>query len=427
MTDSTFTLLFLVALAVTLALRVWLGARQIAHVAAHRDAVPAAFAGQIGVDAHRKAADYTIAKQRLARLETIADAVLLTAWTLGGGVAALVVWTGGFAVPTLWQDLVLLVLVVSVSGLLMLPFSWYQTFVIEQRFGFNRMTLAMWLADLAKGTLVAVVLGVPLLLLVLWLMRSAGELWWLWAWAAWMAFQLLVLFLYPTVIAPLFNKFTPLAAGDARTRIEALLARCGFRASGLFVMDGSTRSAHGNAYFTGFGKAKRIVFFDTLLARLAPEQIEAVLAHELGHFARRHVLKRIAWTAVLSLALLALLAWLARQQWFYAGLGVPGPDAAGRPGVALALFVLALPVFTFVLSPLRAIYSRKHEFEADLFAAQHASAPKLVEALVTLYEDNASTLTPDPLHSAFYDSHPPAAIRIARLEAMASPATVPAA
>ena len=427
MTDSTFTLLFLVALAVTLALRVWLGARQIAHVAAHRDAVPAAFAGQIGVDAHRKAADYTIAKQRLARLETIADAVLLTAWTLGGGVAALVVWTGGFAVATLWQDLVLLVLVVSVSGLLMLPFSWYQTFVIEQRFGFNRMTLAMWLADLAKGTLVAVVLGVPLLLLVLWLMRSAGELWWLWAWAAWMAFQLLVLFLYPTVIAPLFNKFTPLAAGDARTRIEALLARCGFRASGLFVMDGSTRSAHGNAYFTGFGKAKRIVFFDTLLARLAPEQIEAVLAHELGHFARRHVLKRIAWTAVLSLALLALLAWLARQPWFYAGLGVPGPEAAARPGVALALFVLALPVFTFVLSPLRAIYSRKHEFEADLFAAQHASAPKLVEALVTLYEDNASTLTPDPLHSAFYDSHPPAAIRIARLEAMASPATVPAA
>ena len=427
MTATAFTQLFLVALAATLALRLWLGARQIAHVGARRDAVPAAFAGRIGVDAHRKAADYTIAKQRLSRLETLADAVLLIVWTLGGGVAMLVAWTSGLAVSSLWQDLALLVLVVAIGGLLMLPFSWYQTFVIEERFGFNRMTLGMWLGDLVKGTLVAAALGVPLLLLVLWLMTRAGDLWWLWVWAAWMAFQMLVLFLYPTVIAPLFNKFTPLPQGEARTQIEALLARCGFRSTGLFVMDGSKRSAHGTAYFTGFGRAKRIVFFDTLLARLAPGEIEAVLAHELGHYVLRHVLKRVAWTALLSLAFLALLAWLAREPWFYGGLGVTDAAGAARAGVALALFVLALPVFTFALSPLSALYSRKHEFEADAFAAQNASAPALALALVKLYEDNASTLTPDPLHSAFYDSHPPAAIRIARLEALAPPATASAA
>jgi STE24 endopeptidase len=424
MSASTFTLLFLAALAFTLALRLWLSARQVAHVVAHRDAVPAAFAGRIALDAHRKAADYTVAKQKLARLETLADAALLLVWTIGGGLAALVAWTGGLSVAPLWQDLALLLLLAVIGGIVMLPFSWWQTFVVEERFGFNRMTFRLWLADLAKGTLVGAVLGVPLLLLVLWLMGSAGGLWWLWVWAAWMAFQLLVLVLYPTVIAPLFNKFSPLPAGDARARIEALLARCGFRASGLFVMDGSTRSAHGNAYFTGFGKAKRIVFFDTLLNRLAPAEIEAVLAHELGHYARRHVVKRVVWSGVLSLAFLALLAWLAGQPWFFAGLGVPAAATAARPGVALALFVLALPVFTFVLSPLSAIYSRKHEFEADAFAAQHASAGDLVLALVKMYEDNAATLTPDPLHSAFYDSHPPAAIRIGRLAALASGAAV---
>jgi len=309
-----------------------------------------------------------------------------------------------------------------IAGAVSLLFSWWRTFRIEERFGFNRTTLATWLADLAKGIAVAVVLGLPLAFVVLWLMESAGAFWWIFVWIAWMAFQLLILVLYPTVIAPLFNRFSPLPAGAARERIERLLARCGFTASGLFVMDGSKRSGHGNAYFTGFGRAKRVVFFDTLLARLAPDEIEAVLAHELGHFRLRHVLKRVVWSAVFSLALLALLAWLARMPWFYVGLGIPPGDVAvamTRPGVALALFMLALPVFTFVLAPLGAAYSRRHEFEADAFAAAHASAPALVAALIKLYEDNAATLTPDPLHSAFYDSHPPAAIRIAHIEALA--------
>ena len=284
------------------------------------------------------------------------------------------------------------------------------------------MTLGLWLGDLAKGIAIAVVLGLPLLVLVLWLMRVAGTLWWLWAWGAWMGFQLLILVLYPTLIAPLFNKFTPMGENPARSRVEDLLARCGFRSAGLYVMDGSKRSGHGNAYFTGFGKAKRIVFFDTLLERLAPEEIEAVLAHELGHFKLKHVAKRIAWSAALSLAVLALLAFLAREPWFYAGLGIPQallPVAMDRPGVALELFLLAFPVFTFVLEPLSAQYSRRHEFEADAFATRHASPAALTLALVKLYEDNAATLTPDPLHSAFYDSHPPAAIRIAHIEALA--------
>jgi STE24 endopeptidase len=308
-----------------------------------------------------------------------------------------------------------------IYGLVNLPFSWWHTFRIEERFGFNRMTLSLWLADLAKGLAVAVALGLPLLILILWLMRATGPLWWIWAWGAWMAFQLLVLVLYPTLIAPLFNKFTPLEDNPARGRVEALLARCGFRSAGLFVMDGSKRSGHGNAYFTGFGKTKRIVFFDTLLVRLAPEEIEAVLAHELGHFKLKHVLKRILWSAALSLAILALLAALGDAPWFYTGLGIPEkmlPVALARPGVALELFLLALPVFTFMLEPLSAMYSRRHEFEADAFAARHSSAAALTLALVKLYEDNAATLTPDPLYSAFYDSHPPAAVRIAHIEAM---------
>ena len=305
------------------------------------------------------------------------------------------------------------------SAVIALPFSWWQTFRIEERFGFNRMTLKLWLADLAKGTAIGIVLGLPLLMLVLWLMARAGDYWWLWVWGSFMVFQLLILVLYPTVIAPLFNKFTPLADAPARARVEALLARCGFTSAGLFVMDGSRRSGHGNAYFTGFGKAKRIVFFDTLLARLAPDEIEAVLAHELGHFKRRHVAKRIVGSGLLALAFLALLALLRQQPWFYQGLGIPAdmlPVAMARPGVALELFLLAMPVFTFILEPLGSLYSRKHEFEADVFATQIASGPALVQALVKLYEDNAATLTPDPLHSAFYDSHPPAAIRIAHIE-----------
>jgi STE24 endopeptidase len=415
-------LAFVAALVATLAIRLWLAARQIAHVRAHRDAAPAAFATRIGDAAHRKAADYTIARQRLVVLECVVDAAVLVVLTLGGGIAWIVAATDVVSLGPILRDVLLLCTVALAGGAASLPFSWWRTFRIEERFGFNRTTLSTWLADLAKGVAVGAVLGLPLAFIVLWLMRNAGAYWWLLVWLAWMAFQMLVLVLYPTVIAPLFNRFSPLPPGDARERIERLLARCGFRASGLFVMDGSKRSGHGNAYFTGFGRAKRVVFFDTLLARLAPDEIEAVLAHALGHFRLRHVVKRVVWSAMLSLALLGLLAWLARAPWFYAGLGIPAAEVASaiaRPGVALALFMLAVPVFTFVLAPLSAAYSRRHEFEADAFAAQHASAGALVTALIKLYEDNAATLTPDPLHSAFYDSHPPAAVRVARLNSLA--------
>ena len=421
-TSSAFAILFVVAVAVTLGLRLWLAARQVAHVRAHRVATPAAFATRIDDAAHRKAADYTIAKQRFGMIEAAADTAVLLLLTEGGVLGWLMAATERLATPPLVRDVLLLCAIALIAGLVSLPFSWWRTFRIEERFGFNRTTLATWLGDLAKGLAVAAALGLPLAFVVLWLMRSAGTYWWVFVWIAWMAFQLLVLVLYPTVIAPLFNRFSPLPAGAARERIERLLARCGFRASGLFVMDGSKRSGHGNAYFTGFGRAKRVVFFDTLLTRLAPEEIEAVLAHELGHFRLRHVVKRVVWSAVFSLALLALLAWLARTPWFYAGLGIPADNVAvamTRPGVALALFMLVLPVFTFVLAPLAAAYSRRHEFEADAFAAAHASAGALVAALIKLYEDNAATLTPDPVHSAFYDSHPPAAIRVARLSALA--------
>jgi STE24 endopeptidase len=422
LTAFAFTAAFIAALAFTLAVRIWLSARQIAYVRAHRDATPAAFASRIDAVAHRKAADYTIVKQRLGMLESVIDAAVLLAITLGGGIAWLLSATEALPVGAIARDVLLLCGIALIGGIASLPFSWWRTFRIEERFGFNRTTLATWLADLAKGIAVGAALGLPLVLVVLWLMRSAGAYWWIFVWVAWMAFQLLVLVLYPTVIAPLFNRFSPLPPGAARERIERLLARCGFTASGLFVMDGSKRSGHGNAYFTGFGRAKRVVFFDTLFARLAPEEIEAVLAHELGHFRLRHVVKRVVWSALLSLGLLAVLAWLARMPWFYAGLGIPVAGvgiAMTRPGVALALFMLALPVFTFVLAPLSAAYSRRHEFEADAFAAEHASALALVAALIKLYEDNAATLTPDPIHSAFYDSHPPAVVRVARLNSLA--------
>jgi STE24 endopeptidase len=385
------------------------------HVAANRTAPPAHFATRITLAAHQKAADYTIARTRLGMLETVLEAIVLLALTLGGGLAVLAARADLLPVDTLWQDVALVVAVTLLAALLGLPISWYRTFVIEERFGFNRMTLGLWLADLAKGALLGALLGIPLLTLVLWLMARAGTLWWLYAWLVWVAFQMLMLVLFPTVIAPLFNKFRPLADEPLRARVERLLARCGFAAKGLFVMDGSRRSSHGNAYFTGFGAARRIVFFDTLLSRLQPEEIEAVLAHELGHFKLKHVVKRIAWFAAASLLLLALLGWLVGEPWFYAGLGVS--VAPPRYGVALVLFMLALPVFTFLAAPLTSLYSRRHEFEADAYAAEYASAPALVAALVKLYEDNANTLTPDPLHSVFYDSHPPAAARIARLEA----------
>jgi len=415
LTAFVFTVAFVAALAISLALRIWLARRHIAHVAVHRDAVPAAFTDRVDLSAHRKAADYTVARTRLGIAETLVEAAVLLALTLGGALAALVAWTDVLPVGGLGRDLALVVAVAVISGLVGLPFSYFQTFGIEAKFGFNRTTRALWMADLVKGILLAAALGLPFAALVLWLMRAAGPLWWIWAWVVWIAFQFLLLALYPTVIAPLFNKFSPLPAGSARDTVEALLARCGFENRGLFVMDGSRRSSHGNAFFTGFGRAKRIVFFDTLLARLAPDEIEAVLAHELGHFKLKHVLKRMLWMAAFSLAFLAVLAWLAASPWFYEGLGVP--PAPDRPGVALILFFLALPVFTFALAPLSSLYSRRHEFEADAFAAQHASAASLACALVKLYEDNAATLTPDPLYSAFHDSHPPAAVRIARLKA----------
>ena len=414
MTAGLFTLLFLLALAISLSLQLWLARRHVRYVLARRSTVPAHFADRITLAAHQKAADYTVARTRVGVVDLLLDAVVLLALTLGGGLALLAEWIAALPVPPLARDVALIIAVALLAGVLALPLAWYRTFVIEERFGFNRMTLRLWIADLVKSALIGAAIGIPLVTLVLWLMARAGALWWLYAWLAWVAFQLLMLVLYPTVIAPLFNKFEPLTEASVKERVEQLLARCGFKARGLFVMDGSRRSAHGNAYFTGFGAARRIVFFDTLISRLAPDEIEAVLAHELGHFKLKHVLKRTAWFAAGSLALLGLLGWLVGEPWFYAGLGVPGP--APRYGVALVLFMLALPAFTFLASPLAAMYSRRHEFEADLYAARNASAPALISALVKLYEDNASTLTPDPLHSAFFDSHPPAPARIARLE-----------
>src|SRR6266567_4406274 len=407
MTPGLFTALFVTALAASVVVHLWLSRRQVRHVLAHRAAVPVHFADRVTLAAHQKAADYTVARTRLGLIDLLLDTVVLLALTLAGGLALIAGWLGETRLPSLAQDVALIVVVALLAGALALPLAWYRTFVIEERFGFNRTTLSLWIADVLKGALIGAALGVPLV-------AVAGTLWWLYAWLAWVAFQVLVLALYPTVIAPLFNKFEPLADAGLKERVERLLARCGFRAKGLYVMDGSRRSAHGNAYFTGFGAARRIVFFDTLLSRLAPDEIEAVLAHELGHFKLRHVIKRTVWFSVGGLALLKILGWLVGEPWFYTGLGVPGP--APRYGVALVLFMLALPAFTFIASPLAAMYSRQHEFEADEYAARNASASALAAALVKLYEDNATTLTPDPVHSAFYDSHPPAPARIARLQ-----------
>jgi STE24 endopeptidase len=412
--SADFTLLFLAACALTLAGRLWLTLRQIRHVAAHRGAVPAGFAERISLAAHQKAADYTVDRNRLAILTTLVDAALLLAFTVGGGLA----WLHEFwaaRVDGLVYGLALIFSVMAIGAAVDLPFALYRQFVIEARYGFNRMTLALFCADLLKHTLLGIVIGAPVILAVLWLMAVMGSAWWFWVWLFWSAFNLLILFVYPTWIAPLFNKFSPLAEGEMKSRIEALLARCGFRSSGLFVMDGSKRSSHGNAYFTGFGNNKRIVFFDTLLERLAAPEVEAVLAHELGHFRRRHVLKRIVLIFAASLGFLWLLGQLIDAPWFYAGLGVPAQSTA----LALILFFLVVPVFTFPCTPVLSWISRRHEFEADAYAAARTEAAALSRALVKLYEDNAATLTPDPLHSLFYDSHPPAAVRIARLQAPA--------
>jgi STE24 endopeptidase len=417
---NAFTWTFLAALAAATLTRLWLAQRQAAHVRAHRDAVPPTFAEAIPLAAHQKAADYTVAKTRLGMLDVLLGALALLALTLGGLLQWMAAqWSAVFEPGGIAHGTALVAGTVVMLSALELPVAVYRTFVIEARFGFNRMSVALFLADLAKNAALGAALGLPLLVLVLWLMGRMGELWWLYVWLAWIGFNLLVLLIYPTFIAPLFNRFSPLQDPALADRIGALLARCGFTSNGLYVMDGSRRSAHGNAYFTGFGAAKRIVFFDTLLSRLAPPEVEAVLAHELGHYRRHHVWKRIALLFALSLALLWLLGRLLGEPWFYQGLN------AGAPGhaMALLLFVLVLPVFTFFLQPLTSQYSRRHEFEADSYAAAHASAAELVRALVKLYQDNAATLTPDPLHSAFYDSHPPAALRVARLQGLAQEAT----
>jgi STE24 endopeptidase len=420
MSSLAFSVLFVVFFLLTLGLRFWLANRQVRHVLRHRDAVPAEFAPKVSLETHQKAADYTVAKTRFGIAALLWGGLTLVGFTLLGGLQALSNALLHAAGPGMLYQIALIAAFGIISGALDLPFDYYRQFVLEERFGFNKMSVRLWLADMVKGALVGAVIGLPLIWVVLKLMESAGGLWWFWAWMVWSGFQLLMMVLYPSLIAPLFNKFTPLADDSLKARIEGLMARVGFASKGLFVMDGSRRSAHGNAYFSGFGAAKRIVFFDTLIERLAPHEIEAVLAHELGHFKLRHIVKRIVVMFALSLAFLALLGYLKEQAWFYTGLGVTPLLQAPNDAMALLLFMLVLPIFTFVFGPLSAITSRKHEFEADAFAAKHSDASHLVSALVKMYEDNASTLTPDPLHSAFYDSHPPASVRIAHLNAAAA-------
>jgi STE24 endopeptidase len=420
MTDPSLllTLLFSTALVLGLLTKFYLASRQIRHVARHRDAVPAAFADTITLASHQKAADYTITKARFGLLELAWGAAVLLGWTLLGGIDALNQALAGSGLAdygSLAPQLALLAVFGLVSGLLDLPFTLYSTFRIEERFGFNKMTFKLWLGDLFKSTLVGVLVGLPIVALILWLMGSTGSWWWLWAWGAWMVFNLLILVLYPTVIAPLFNKFQPLEDEALKARVTALMQRCGFAAKGLFVMDGSKRSAHANAYFTGFGASKRVVFYDTLLKQLKPEEVDAVLAHELGHFKHKHIIKRIVSMFAMSLAGFALLGWLSTQVWFYTGLGVRPNLNGSNDALALLLFLLAVPVFSFFISPIFALFSRKHEFEADAYAIAQTDGKDLQSALLKLYQDNASTLTPDPLFVKFYYSHPPASERLARL------------
>ncbi|MQR01584.1 M48 family metallopeptidase [Glaciimonas soli] len=420
MSSLAFSILFIVFLAISVLLRLWLSSRQIRHVLQHRGAVPAEFAEKIPLEAHQKAADYTIAKTKFGLLGLFVSTVVLIGFTLLGGLQWLSHTIFDWAGPGMTYQIGLLVAFALISGLIDLPFDYYKQFVLEARFGFNKMTPKLFFTDMLKNTLLGAAIGLPLIWIVLMLMEKSGALWWFYAWLVWSAFQLLMMVLYPSVIAPIFNKFTPMTDDSLRERIEGLMKRVGFASKGLFVMDGSKRSAHGNAYFSGFGASKRIVFFDTLIARLAPNEIEAVLAHELGHFKLKHIVKRIVVMFAISLVFLALLGYLKQQVWFYTGLGVNPlllDNLSNNNAMALILFMLVLPVFTFLLSPLNSITSRKHEFEADAFAAKHTNADDLIKALVKLYEDNASTLTPDPLHSTFYDSHPPATARIAKLTA----------
>ena len=411
---NLLTWLVLAALLLATATRLWLAQRQVRHVAAHRGAVPGTFADAIPLAAHQKAADYTVAKTRLGMVDVLVGAALVLAFTLAGGLQALSdAWSAAFSPGSLAHGTALLLSVFFVQAAVSLPLAFYRTFVIESRFGFNRMSVGLFLADLAKQTLVALALGVPLILAVLWLMQRMGEHWWLYVWAVLTAFTLLFQLIFAPVILPLFNKLTPVTEGELASRVTRLLARCGFKSSGLYMMDGSKRSSHGNAFFAGFGAGKRIVLFDTLVHRLEPAEVEAVLAHELGHYKLHHIVKMLALSAALTLGGLFVLGRIIDEPWFYSGLGMHTPGTAA----ALALFMLVVPEFLFFLHPLTSLYSRRREFEADAYARLHADSRDLVHALVKLYKDNAATLTPDPLHSAFYDSHPPAAMRIARLEA----------
>lgn len=411
------TTLFVIFLLASVLTQLWLASRQIRHVSQHRDTVPAEFTSRISLSSHQRAADYTVARVRLGMLERITDAAVLVGLTLLGGLDAIQQLVGTITSHELLRQVLLIVSVSVLLGLLSMPFTLYRQFSLEERFGFNRMTPALYISDMVKGVIVGALLGIPLVAAVLWLMAEAGQYWWIWAWGLWAAFNLLVLLIFPTWIAPLFNKFTPLDNAELASRIQSLASRCGFALNGLFVMDGSKRSAHGNAYFTGFGRSRRIVFFDTLLSRLNGDEIEAVLAHELGHFKHKHIIKRLVFSFGGALVFFALLGWLSGQAWFYTDLGVTPQLSARNDAMALLLFFLVVPVFTFMLTPLFSWFSRRDEFEADRFAAKQSQADKLVSALVKLVDDNAATLTPDPVHSAFYDSHPPAAIRIRHLQA----------
>ncbi|MDQ6980122.1 MAG: M48 family metallopeptidase [Ghiorsea sp.] len=408
----TFTLIFLIALFISTAIDFWLDQRQLKAVHTHKHEVPARFKGAISLEAHQKAASYTTTKIKVGTWAGAYGLGLLLIWTLGGGLDALDEMIRSWGWSELTTGVVFILLFSFLGSLLDLPFSIYNTFVVEEKFGFNKITAKLFITDMVKGAALMTVIAAPLIWVILWLMQSAGTLWWLWAWAIWVGFSLLMMWAYPTFIAPLFNKFEAMKDESLKEAIEGLLQRCGFESNGLYQMDGSKRSSHGNAYFTGFGKTKRIVFYDTLLDQLSTNETLAVLAHELGHFKRNHIKKRMAVTFAIFLAGFAIMGWLAEQAWFYEGLGVSNASNY----MLLILFMLVTPVFTFVISPIMSMYSRKHEFEADDYAKEHAEAADLISALVKMYEDNAATLTPDPLYSAWHDSHPPAPVRIAHLE-----------
>ena len=410
------TLAFAAALLTGLALRYWLATRQARHVAQHRTAVPTAFAERVPLAAHQRAADYTLAKSRVDLFEMAWSSGTLIVWTLLGGLNALNQALLAALGPGMGQQLALLAAFAAIGGLLDLPFSLYRTFVVEEQFGFNKTTWRLWLVDMAKGTVLGAAIGLPIAALILWLMGAAGSAWWLWAWCTWMGFNLLLLVIYPTLIAPWFNKFQPLEDQALAARVTALMQRCGFAAKGLFVMDGSRRSAHSNAFFTGFGASKRVVFFDTLLKQLSTAEMEAVLAHELGHFKHRHIFKMMATSFAMSLLGLAVLGFASQQIWFYTGLGVMPSLTSGNEAVALLLFMLVVPVFTFLLAPISSWRSRVQEYEADAYAVSQTPVADLSSALLKLYQDNASTLTPDPWYVKFYYSHPPASLRLAHMQ-----------